>query len=131
MLEEEAEKRKIANLKQNKADVELVPHRSIGHSRDIAGEMLGVTGRYITEAKKIKTETPEFIEPFLRDLNALNDCYFDIVNKLGVIVDYPETLPLKDFLECFLKIDYSEYPKHPERITAKITRAKRQSKTIK
>jgi len=29
MLEEEAEKRKIANLKQNKADVELVPHRSI------------------------------------------------------------------------------------------------------
>ena len=38
MLEEEAEKRKIANLKQNKADVELVPHRSIGHSRDIAGE---------------------------------------------------------------------------------------------
>jgi len=65
MLEEEAEKRKIANLKQNKADVELVPHRSIGHSRDIAGEMLGVTGRYITEAKKIKTETPEFIEPIL------------------------------------------------------------------
>jgi len=83
-----------------------------------------------TEVVK-KNPKGRIIEPFLRDLNALNDCYFDIVNKLGVIVDYPETLPLKDFLECFLKIDYSEYPKHPERITAKITRAKRQSKTIK
>jgi N6-adenosine-specific RNA methylase IME4 len=86
MLEEEAEKRRITNLKQNNTERELMPTRDIGRPRDIAGAMLGVTGRYIEDAKKIKIEAPEFVEPVLSGEISITDAVRQI-KKAQVIAD--------------------------------------------
>jgi ParB-like chromosome segregation protein Spo0J len=63
-FEEEAKKRYDANVgRPSKESVELVPPISDGHkSRDQAGELVGVNGRYVSEAKRIKEESPETFE---------------------------------------------------------------------
>ncbi len=38
---------------------ELIPQQNLGKSTDHTGEMFGVTGRYISEAKRLKEEHPE------------------------------------------------------------------------
>jgi len=63
MLEKEAAERRAATLK--KGDVlpvtEEIPERE-GESRDQAGEMLGVSGRYVSDAKQLKVEAPTLFE---------------------------------------------------------------------
>ena len=57
MLEEEARKRQAHGMTApGRTLTELIPKAFKGEARNIAGEMLGVTGRYITEAKKINKE---------------------------------------------------------------------------
>jgi N6-adenosine-specific RNA methylase IME4 len=64
-LEVEAEKRRLANLKQyDNTDSELV-HTRRGRSDDKAGEMFGVSGRYVSDAEKIRREAPEFVQPIM------------------------------------------------------------------
>jgi len=60
-FEEEAKKRQIR--KSDNSVVELVPQQNDGiKSRDQAGELVGVNGRYVSEAKRIKEESPETFE---------------------------------------------------------------------
>jgi len=63
LLEVEAKKRQLANLKQY-ADtvVEIMPQREAGKSRDKAGDLFGVSGRYVSEAENIKEKEPELAE---------------------------------------------------------------------
>lgn len=63
LLEVEARKRQLANLKQY-ADtvVEIMPQREAGKSRDKAGDLFGVSGRYVATAEKIKREDPELAD---------------------------------------------------------------------
>ena len=63
LLEVEARKRQLANLKQY-ADtvVEIMPQREAGKSRDKAGDLFGVSGRYVSEAENIKEKEPELAE---------------------------------------------------------------------
>lgn len=57
ILEEEAEKRRLASLKQYAdTEVELFPQREQGKARDLAGDMFGVSGRYVDEFGKIQEE---------------------------------------------------------------------------
>lgn len=57
ILEEEAEKRRLASLKQYAdTEVELFPQREQGKARDLAGDMFGVSGRYVDEFGKIGIE---------------------------------------------------------------------------
>lgn len=65
MLEAEARERQLATLKKGEQppDVAILPPRDDqGKSRDKAAKMLGVSARYISDAKKIKEEAPETFE---------------------------------------------------------------------
>ena len=67
LLEEEAEKRRLATLKQYQvSDKELIPEREQGQARDKAGELFNVSGRYVSEAEKIKKEAPEYVDLILQ-----------------------------------------------------------------
>ena len=59
-LEAEAKRRQLATLKQN-SDVEKLPQRE-GKSRDKAGALLNISGRYVFEAKTIRAKAPELFE---------------------------------------------------------------------
>lgn len=54
ILSKEAEKRKLATLKQNSSDVEKFPPRDEGKSRDHAAQTTGSNGKYVDQASKIK-----------------------------------------------------------------------------
>lgn len=61
LLEEEAKKRQgIRN-----DIVELIPPSEQGKARDKAGKLFNVSGRYVSEAEKIKQEAPQYVEPIL------------------------------------------------------------------
>jgi len=64
ILEEEARKRQIANLKQGVEFPvpELIPERENGESRDQAGKMFGVSGRYVSDAEAVKEKAPDLFE---------------------------------------------------------------------
>lgn len=73
MLEDEAETRKLATLKQF-TEVEILPHRyEEGKSRDFAGEMLGVSGRYVSDAKAIIDKMPDLKEKIASGEMSLQD----------------------------------------------------------
>ena len=63
MLEEEAKKRMTAGINQYSSPRELIPQ---GKATDLAGELFNVSGRYVSEAEKIKREAPEFVEPIIQ-----------------------------------------------------------------
>lgn len=42
--------------------VEIIPESSKGRARDQAGDLFGVSGRYVATAEKIKREAPEYVE---------------------------------------------------------------------
>jgi len=82
MLEKEARKRQIElagtrtyNLK------ELVPEGQKGESRDKAGELFGVSGRYVSDAQKIKQEAPEYIEPIMQGEMTITQAKQEIKRK--------------------------------------------------
>lgn len=60
MLEEEARKRSLANLKQNNTEVEKLPPRE--KSAVQAGKLFNVNEKYVREAKKLKETSPELFE---------------------------------------------------------------------
>ena len=64
MLEEEANAYKLSKLKHGNIlpVVELIPQREEGKSRDQAGEMFGVSGRYVSEAETIKEKAPDLFD---------------------------------------------------------------------
>jgi N6-adenosine-specific RNA methylase IME4 len=68
MLAEEARKRQaIFTGNQYTSGVsELIPEEQKGRSADKAGELFGVSGRYVSDAEKIKNEAPEYVEPIMQ-----------------------------------------------------------------
>ena len=61
LLEVEAKKRQGMN--SNFAhDKEIIPEHAKGQSRDQAGDLFGVSGRYVSEAENIKEKEPELAE---------------------------------------------------------------------
>lgn len=65
MLEIEAKKRKglrtdLQNL------VEILPPGDFGKSRDKAGDLFGVSGKYVSDAEKLKEESPDLAEKVRR-----------------------------------------------------------------
>ena len=61
MLEEEARRRQGAQSHFAHV-VELIPQHERGKSRDQAGEMFGVSGRYVAEAETVKEKAPDLFE---------------------------------------------------------------------
>lgn len=60
------------------------------------------------------------IEPFIRDLDSLDDVYYDIVSEdKETIIDHVEDLTYGEFIKCYLKIDYTDYPKNEARLERK------------
>ena len=69
LLEEEAKKRQgIRN-----DIVELIPPSEQGKARDKAGKLFNVSGRYVSEAEKIKQEAPQYVEPILSGEMTITD----------------------------------------------------------
>jgi N6-adenosine-specific RNA methylase IME4 len=66
MLAKEARKRMTAGINQYSSPVELIPEGEKGRSRDAAGDMFGVSGRYVDEFGKIEQEAPEYVEPIMQ-----------------------------------------------------------------
>ena len=55
------------------SDKELIPEREQGQARDKAGELFNVSGRYVSDAEKIKQEAPEYVDPILRGEMTITD----------------------------------------------------------
>ena len=65
MLEDEARERQkeLAGTRPNTGDlVEIFPQGELGRSRDIAAELFGTNGRYVSDASRIQREAPEMLE---------------------------------------------------------------------
>jgi len=54
---------KISQYRTTGETVELVPPSK---SRDEAGKLFNVSGRYVSDAEKIKKEAPEFVESIMQ-----------------------------------------------------------------
>ncbi|MDP8218166.1 MAG: hypothetical protein P9M03_05520 [Candidatus Theseobacter exili] len=59
------------------------------------------------------------IEPVIRDLDSLDQLYYDLLDKEGNIIDDPKELNYEEFIACKIKIDYADYPIHKKRIANK------------
>lgn len=59
-LEAQARERQLSTLKQN-ADVERIPQRDDGKSRDQAAARVQVNPRYVSDAKRLQAEAPELV----------------------------------------------------------------------
>jgi N6-adenosine-specific RNA methylase IME4 len=60
---------------------EQIPEHEKGRSRKQAGELFGVSGRYVSEAEKIKHEAPEYIEPIMQGEITLTKARQEIKRK--------------------------------------------------
>ncbi len=75
MLEEEAKRRSMANLKpfSNGQNTDTPKLAALGESREIAGKMLGVGHTYVSTAKSVLKKAPELKEPILKGRLKLMD----------------------------------------------------------
>lgn len=62
ILEAEAKQRQGERTDLHNDIVEIFPQCDGGRARDIAAEITGTNGRYVSEAKKLKEEAPELFE---------------------------------------------------------------------
>ena len=59
-----------------------------------------------------------------KDLDALDAVlYYEVYTADGQLVQYPDTLDYDTFIKGYVEIDYSNFPQHPERLTASKKRA--------
>lgn len=61
----------------------------------------------------------KIIQPFFRDLDNIERLYYDVIDAEGNVVQDPLQLSYDDFYKASIKVDYSEYDKHPERTRLK------------
>ena len=74
------------------------------------------------DLKKYKDSdrTKQFImEPLIRDLDSLEWLNYTWHAATGEKIEDIYSIPSKDFLKCYITVDYSEFPKHPDRLKAK------------
>jgi N6-adenosine-specific RNA methylase IME4 len=83
-LEEEARKRQAHGMTApGKTLVELVPEASDGSSSDKAGEVIGISGQYVSEAEKIKREAPEYVKPIMDGEMTITKAKREIQKKIN------------------------------------------------
>lgn len=61
----------------------------------------------------------KIIQPFFRDLDNIERLYYDVIDAEGNVIQDPLQLSYDDFYKASIKVDYSEYDKHPERTRLK------------
>jgi DNA modification methylase len=62
MIEKEARARSRSNLKNSTLDTAKMPSRTEGESRQIVGDRMGVSPRYVSRARRIQKEAPSVFE---------------------------------------------------------------------
>ena len=65
------------------------------------------------------------IIPTFRDLDALESIFYKVYTTDGREVIDPDSLDYNTFIDAFVEIDYSDFPTHAPRISAKQQRTKR------
>lgn len=82
-LEKEAKRRKLSTLKvgDEEPDVEKIPQREKGKSRDKAGSAYGVSGRYVDKAEKVKEEDSTLAKEVRKRKVSLNEAYEKVKRK--------------------------------------------------
>ncbi|MFR9092869.1 hypothetical protein [Ruminococcus bicirculans (ex Wegman et al. 2014)] len=60
------------------------------------------------------------IQPFFRDLDNIERLYYDVIGKDGQIIADPTNLDYDTFIQCSIRVDYSEYETHPERVKKRV-----------
>lgn len=60
--------------------------------------------------------TDRIIIPTFRDLDALESIHYDVYTRDDQLVDDPYNMDYETFINAYIKIDYSKFPAHDERI---------------
>jgi len=83
MLEEEAEQRRLATLKQGARypDKEIVPEREHGQARDQAAAMFQTNPRYVQDAKRIRQEAPDLADDIRRGDKTIPQAKRELVRR--------------------------------------------------
>jgi N6-adenosine-specific RNA methylase IME4 len=82
-LEEEARQRQAHGMTAPGKTLSEQVHEPItkGRSDDKAGEVMGVSGRYVSEAEKIKHEAPEYVKPIMDGKMTITQAKREITHK--------------------------------------------------
>lgn len=67
----------------------------------------------------------KIIKPFFRDLDFFDSFTYDVIDKDGYIVTDPDlTLSYEQFESCSIRVNYTDWPVHEQRIEHRIKREK-------
>ena len=93
-LERMSKSIRLANLRNNAVDVEKLPHRGKGKTRDIIGKELGVSGKQVDKLHVInKKATPETKQKVRDGTLSVNQAYRDV---MGIPRIPPKVNPTKE-----------------------------------
>lgn len=93
VLSKEAKKRQMVGANQYQSLPEKLPEGSKGESRDQAGKLMGVSGRYVSDAKRIKEHDPELAERVLSGQTTLQKARREVARETQTVMEPP---PLPD-----------------------------------
>lgn len=68
--------------------------------------------------------------PLIRDLDSLDWLYYTWYTPDGKPVEDINNVPSKTFFDCYIKVDYSDFPKHPDRLKHKEKRKQQLQRAI-
>lgn len=68
----------------------------------------------------------KILEPLFRDLDAIDRLYYDVLDEEKNVVDDPLSCDPETVISSYsIRVDYSEYPAHPQRVKKRKQREKR------
>ena len=68
--------------------------------------------------------------PLIRDLDSLDWLHYDWYEPTGGKIDDIDSVKPKDFMKCYIMVDYSDFPTHEKRLAAKQRREKQNEKAL-
>lgn len=69
-------------------------------------------------------------DPLVRDLDSLEWLNYTWHEPTGEEIENIYDIPSKDFLKCYIMVDYSEFPKHERRLKSKERKTKQTEKAL-
>jgi len=80
--------------------------------------------------EKSRRKFDDVMKPLIRDLDSLEWLNYTWHAATGGEIEDIYSIPSKDFFNCYIMVDYSDFPKHPERLKHKETRKKQLQRAI-
>ena len=67
---------------------------------------------------------------FIDDMDAIENLYVTYVDEKGNPIEDPRSLSFKEFYKCFIIVDQSDFPRHPEKLKRAATGRKKQEQAV-